>query len=752
MAALPPRKNPTPTKISKQHLTPLQILLQMGFPKHRAEKALAATGNRGVQLASDWLLAHVNDPFLDECAPREYILYACPTGPFLQQLEHFWAQSRDACGWNGAHNFTPHITLVSFFKAPDECAPQLSKALKDLMNLPGARLDRPIALEPYTSPNFMGFFVAEDDANYLKRLALQYVKEVSQSIISDTYEQLDALVTCFPWCGGVTSARCIPRSSRSISLEPHVKSLHLTLAYQFPPAQFNALKSLVEKLDISCTDANWELRLYSRDPRLASKQVHKVLYPHTPRETDELELRIGDYIYLNPEAIQASSDGWVEGISWLTGTNGYLPENYTERTAESDAWTMHRTVPLCDARTLEEIVDTVDGMALAVSQNFGPEGNGSIAEEIVSVGQSDLQHDQSAERQTTSPQSETKQSQSATTVIGDEQQANNSNGNGGKMFGGAKPMDDIPLEKLHELVKKRTTMQVIPGDGSDRAEPSSNQGNRKVYLMRHGERIDFTFGTWVPYCFDEAGNYVRKDLNMPKTLPVRIPTLWQRDSPLTNVGRYQARLVGEGLKDAGVQIDRVYSSPSFRCIQTATSVLEGLGLKASLPIHVEPGLFEWLAWYQDGFPEWLSTEELLAADYNIAPDYAPLTTVDKLKECFLEKLDEFYNRNSAIAEHIIKSTDGNILIVGHATTLDTCSRFIVGEKLRSTSEMARIMQKVSYCSLAVMESEGIVSADNGGDSATGKPAGRWKLAVPPCDPVTHTNNNRFDYKILTAQL
>ncbi|XP_073676823.1 UBX domain-containing protein 1 [Garra rufa] len=46
--------------------TTLDSLLEMGFDRNRAEKAVAHTGNQGIESAMDWLMEHENDPDIDE--------------------------------------------------------------------------------------------------------------------------------------------------------------------------------------------------------------------------------------------------------------------------------------------------------------------------------------------------------------------------------------------------------------------------------------------------------------------------------------------------------------------------------------------------------------------------------------------------------------------------------------------------------------------------------------------------------------
>lgn len=107
----------------------------------------------------------------------------------------------------------------------------------------------------------------------------------------------------------------------------------------------------------------------------------------------------------------------------------------------------------------------------------------------------------------------------------------------------------------------------------------STEGSEQLrfFLARHAERIDQAIGNlWYDKAFDQNGKYQRINLNLPNRLPFRADRKdFIGDSPITEIGKFQARLTGNALDIGGYKVNYCYASPALRCIQTAHQILKG---------------------------------------------------------------------------------------------------------------------------------------------------------------------------------
>jgi hypothetical protein len=166
-----------------------------------------------------------------KAALAELIVYACPLGELADQLAGFFAESRRRCGPNAAHAYMPHCTLTGFFH-------------DDLAHLPG----------------------------YIRTLgaALQRARpRQPQPVIQVEELRLEPgfyyLALAAPWLRGVIADFAHDATTPAPADRLRLKTdLHLSLAYEFSPAQATTLASLARELVSPTAPAGWELRLYER--------------------------------------------------------------------------------------------------------------------------------------------------------------------------------------------------------------------------------------------------------------------------------------------------------------------------------------------------------------------------------------------------------------------------------------------------------------------------------------------------------
>jgi broad specificity phosphatase PhoE len=175
--------------------------------------------------------------------------------------------------------------------------------------------------------------------------------------------------------------------------------------------------------------------------------------------------------------------------------------------------------------------------------------------------------------------------------------------------------------------------------------------HRRVWLVRHGNRLDFVRPEW----FETA--------------------IHPYDPPLCPAGLLQAKELGTRLRCEG--IDHVFVSPFLRTLQTAAAIAPSFPLK-KLSLKIEGGLGEWLN------PAWMPAAPSLSFDPTLDNgDFQNHCSVDRdyRSQCqpvYPESESQMLQRSAATMNYLVERYSGNLLVVAHKESLRGCAIALTG--------------------------------------------------------------------------
>lgn len=182
-------------------------------------------------------------------------------------------------------------------------------------------------------------------------------------------------------------------------------------------------------------------------------------------------------------------------------------------------------------------------------------------------------------------------------------------------------------------------------------------GSPTIYIARHGERRDFVDPEW----YKTADN--------------------PHDPPLTDTGKEQAIELGQKL--SSLNIKHVFASPFWRCVNTASNA--AATISPNLQVCIEPGMCEWLnaLWYHETErgPLWRTVESLAAEFSNVDSTYEPVFPMSFNFDGFPELYEKVKTRCDKTYRAVLErfQTEGNILFVGHGSSVESTINVLVPE-------------------------------------------------------------------------